>query len=366
MVETSLHKYGAGRSILVDKHGQIIAGNKTAEAAGAIDLDGLVVVQSDGTRLVVVQRTDLDLDTDPAARELALADNRAGELGLEWDAGILAELGTEIDLSGLWSRDELAELMAAEREPGAGGDDFDTTPDDGPTRVQPGELWQLGQHRLLCGDSTKAEDVARLMQGERADMVFTDPPYGIGYHDIKRRFDAIENDASDPTELIRDAYALLGLNDGTPVYMCCDWRSLQYMRDVLQQLGLTEKAVIVWDKKRGVQNLDRYFKQHEFILYSGPYGGQRTLRGDVWRVLREPNLGDHPTPKPLELVQMALEDSSQRNTLVVDSFLGSGTTLIACERTGRRCYGLEIEPRYCDVILRRWEAETGQTAERVT
>ncbi len=108
MVETSLHKYGAGRSILVDKHGQIIAGNKTAEAAGAIDLDGLVVVQSDGTRLVVVQRTDLDLDTDPAARELALADNRAGELGLEWDAGILAELGAEIDLSTFWSKDELA------------------------------------------------------------------------------------------------------------------------------------------------------------------------------------------------------------------------------------------------------------------
>lgn len=111
MVETSLSKYGAGRSILVDRNGQIIAGNKTAEAAGAIDLDGVVVVRTDGTQLVVVQREDLDLDTDPAARELALADNRAGELGLEWDSEVLASLGSEIDLSTFWSKDELQGVL---------------------------------------------------------------------------------------------------------------------------------------------------------------------------------------------------------------------------------------------------------------
>jgi hypothetical protein len=111
MVETSLSKYGAGRSVLVDRNGQTIAGNKTVEAAGAIGLENVVVVKTRGDQLVVVQREDLDLDTDPAARELALADNRAGELGLEWDAGVLAELGTEIDLSTFWTKDELQAVL---------------------------------------------------------------------------------------------------------------------------------------------------------------------------------------------------------------------------------------------------------------
>ena len=176
MIESSLRTYGAGRSILIDKHGSIIAGNKTVENCTAIGMEDVLVVQTDGTRLVAVQRIDLDLN-DKAAQELAIADNRAGQVSLDWDIDVLKEL--DVDLAKFWSEDELV-ILLADKEPVVlltDEDDVPPVPEEPETVL--GDLYILGNHRLLCGNSTSITDVERLMDGQKADMVFTDPPYGV-------------------------------------------------------------------------------------------------------------------------------------------------------------------------------------------
>lgn len=356
LVETSLQKYGAGRSILVDRNGKVIAGNKTTDAAAAAGLDDVIVVQSDGKRLVVVQRTDLDLDTDTAARELAIADNRAGELGLEWDADVLTELSQEIDLSTFWGRDEIAALLAQDTPgSGGGGDEFDATPETGPTRTQYGELWALGRHRLLVGDSTNTTDVDRLMNGEHAALCLTDPPYGVGF----------EYASTDDTQA-----NLRGLIDGF----------MPIARRVADVVLLTPGNSNQWDYPRPEwclcwfvpagtgMNKWGFTCWQPVLAYGGdPYlkAGKGSRPDGLNMTETSPDL-DHPCPKPINVWMWFLERGSiKKSDLVYEPFSGSGTTLIACERTGRRCYGIEIEPRYCDVILKRWEAETGQQAERI-
>ena len=188
-IESSLRKYGAGRSILIDKHGKIIAGNKTAENAGAIGLEDVLVVQTDGTKLVAVQRMDLDLN-DPKTIEMAIADNRSGQVSLDFDPDVLAELSTQVDLSQFWSEKELNDIL--KEADGYGGSDLLTDEDEVPEPpaepiTKPGDLIILGSHRLMCGDAAVITDVERLMDGAKADMVFTDPPYGIDYQDVQHK-----------------------------------------------------------------------------------------------------------------------------------------------------------------------------------
>jgi DNA modification methylase len=201
------------------------------------------------------------------------------------------------------------------------------------------------------------------MCGEKAVCCWTDPPYGIEYKAVSNKFDPIANDKGDVSTLVYDAYCSVGLSGDSTVFIACDWRSLESMRKAMRMLGLKEKACIVWDKVNPAQHLDRYFKQHEFILYAGLYGGESTIRGDVWTFKREVNPGDHPTPKPIGLISQALQDCRPNN--VVDFFAGSGSTLIAAEQTGIPSYCLELSSAYCDIILARWEACTGKTAELI-
>jgi len=158
-----------------------------------------------------------------------------------------------------------------------------------------GRLRLRSRHRVLCGDSTKAEDVERVTGGEKAAVVFTDPPYGIDYSDVQGRFEKIANDAEDPTDLVARAIVL---QPAAAVYLCCNWRCLDAMVRAMKASGLEPKATIVWDKGSRIQNLDRYAKRHELIVYAGPYGGQVTLDDDVWEIARETR-DDHPTAKPV-------------------------------------------------------------------
>jgi len=193
MLEQSLRSYGAGRSVLLDKHGKIIAGNKTIEMAGSLGFEKVLVVESDGTQIVAVQRTDLDMDRDPRARELAIADNRVAEVDLDWNPDVLAELAKDVDLTAFWKPEELAELLG--EEPGSGD-----APEAQLDRAEElhnkwgtgrGQLWEIPStnapgrvHRLLCGDSTSKEDVARLwanMPQGQPNVMVTDPPYGVEY-----------------------------------------------------------------------------------------------------------------------------------------------------------------------------------------
>jgi len=205
MIENSLRQYGAGRSILLDRNGRIIAGNKTAENCGAAGLSDVIVVQSDGTKLVAVQRMDLDLD-DATAKQLAIADNRAGQVSLDWDIDVLKELATEIDLAPFWSADELEKMWPQNADLLTDEDDVPDLPEEAVTK--PSDLYILGRHRLLCGDSTCITDVERLMGGEKAKCMWTDPPYGVDYTGKTKDALKIKNDSGfNLRELLDGAFA---------------------------------------------------------------------------------------------------------------------------------------------------------------
>jgi DNA modification methylase len=356
MIEKSLRDYGAGRSILLDKHGAIIAGNKTAQNAAAAGLDDVLVIKTDGRQLVAVQRIDLDLK-DAKTRSLAITDNRANEVSLSWDVDVLKAFTAEgFDLAPFWNADELEDLWPQNAELQTDEDEVPAVPVEAVAKL--GDLYILGDHRLLCGDSTVLADVERLMGGQKADMVFTDPPYGIGYQHTKRKHAKIANDAE--LGAIPDLIRLVLLNT-CPLFICCNWKSWSTYERAMIEAEKPPKSCIVWDKKVRIQNLDKFYKQHEFIAYYGPFGGQKTVAGDVWRVDREVS-SDHPTAKPVALIEQALEYASMPKQIIQDLFGGSGSTLIACEKTRRRCFMMELSPAYVDVIRIRWELATGKKA----
>jgi DNA modification methylase len=344
LIEKSLRKFGAGRSILIDKNNRIIAGNKTIENAAAIGLEDLQIVESDGTKIIAVKRTDIDLDSK-AGRELALADNATAKANIDWDIETTFEVANEFGFdAGEWGikEEEVEELEAEE-------DDFDTTPPEIPITVL-GDLYEIGEHRLLCGDSTDSDQVAKLMNGEKADMVFTDPPYNIDYQGVKDKRDKIANDKMSDEDFTQFLYDALNINCDT-FYVCCSWQYSHLFRKALEDLQKPVKSFIVWDKINPAQHLDKYFKQHEIILYHGKFGGQKTLRGDVWQTKRQKNTV-HPTMKPIEIIEMALNDNTDKKQ-IYDAFLGSGSTMVATHQLKRKCYGMELDPKYCDVIVKR-------------
>jgi DNA modification methylase len=210
----------------------------------------------------------------------------------------------------------------------------------------------------MCGDSTKTEDVTLLMNDEKADMVFTDPPYNIDYQGVSDKRDKIKNDKMPDEDFVKFLYSSIMPND--TMYVCCSWQYAHLFKEAMEIMDKKPKAMIVWDKVNPAQHLDKYYKQHEIIFYYGAFGGNKTLRGDVWQLKRQRNTV-HPTMKPIELIEMALIDQPNKN-IIYDGFLGSGSTLIACEKNNRKCYGMELESKYVDVIVKRWQEYTGKEA----
>ena len=233
--------------------------------------------------------------------------------------------------------------------------------DEIPEEVEPiakqGDIWQLGRHRLMCGDSTSATDVEKLMNGNKADMVFTDPPYNIAYQGVSDKR-TIKNDKMSDDDFIQFLQDSLMKTDTS--YVCCSWQYSHLFRQAMDNLGMPPKAMIIWNKVNPAQHLDKYFKQHEIIWYFGKFGGEKTLRGDIWECKRQKNTV-HPTMKPIELIAMALNDNKDKKN-VYDGFGGSGSTLIACEQLDRNCFMMELDPHYVDVIIARYEKFTGQKA----
>lgn len=358
-IRKSLQRFGQRKPIVADiETGIVEAGNGTL----------IVATELGWTEIAVVWVKD----DKATAKAYAIADNRSGELA-EWADDVLAEslvwLSQQeepniddfdvplIDATGF----SVSEVDAYIRSDAHSDKDADAIPENIETRCKPGDLWILGSHRLVCGDSTNVQHVALLMGGETATVVFTDPPYGIAFKAMRKQYEAIANDetAIRAHAVIRDALRLHP--NLKAAFVCCDWRSISTVIDGMAEANLPPKACIVWDKMRGVQNLDRYYKQHEMIVYSGPYGGEKTQCGDVWQFARDFD-PDHPTPKPVALIERALVTCGYSGDKVVDMFLGSGSTLIACEKLSRRGFGIEMDPHYCDVVIARWEAFTGQVA----
>ena len=344
-LETSLRKYGAGRSILIDRQGRIIAGNKTAETAADVGIDDVIIVQTDGRQLVAVQRTDLDLDSKEA-RELAYADNRVAELDLSFDPEqLLADLQAGVDLAQFWRQDELDELLA-DLTPKTTGDTEPQIDRAEELRekwgVSAGQLWQLGEHRLICGDCTDAATVARVMGGERADTLISDPPYGIGY-----KYDTHDDSSNEQNQdLIMRAWEL---GPDAKIWTCG-------LMNLVRDLAWNPSAkVLCWHKGfaqagNGLGGASTW----EPVLVVGVKGG--TLPNDYlhFGTDRIEGLRDlHSCPKPVALFEHLIEHLA--GEIVYEPFAGSGTTGIACERLGRRARMIEVSPQYCAVILERFK-----------
>ena len=237
----------------------------------------------------------------------------------------------------------------------------DEIPEVKESKVKLGDIWQLGEHRIMCGDSTNSDDVAKLMNGEKADMVFTDPPYNVAFNGRSGKFDVIKNDNlknDDFNTFINEFANTLHTLEISIKYIWCNWK----FYDVLK-CKFNFNACIVWAKN--VFGLGRgYRHQHEFCLFEGKLDDGINNESDLWNISKD-NKYVHPTQKPTALAERAF--NNHQNALnVLDLFLGSGSTLIAAEKLKRKCYGMELDEKYCDVIIERWEQFTGKKAEKIS
>jgi site-specific DNA-methyltransferase (adenine-specific) len=252
--------------------------------------------------------------------------------------------------------------------------DEDAVPDipDEPT-TKLGDIYQLGNHRLMCGDSTSIDAVDKLMDGQKADMVFTDPPYGVSYTGGAKKWDEIKNDSLQNENLVDFLNSVfncgvLSTKDSAPWYV---WHASNTSADFYQallQAGKKPSAQIIWVKNIMAGGFGDYRGKHEPCIYCS--GGKNAWHGGrdqhtIWNVDRERNY-QHPTQKPVALAEKALGNSSKSGDMIIDFFGGSGSTLIACEKQNRHARLMELDPKYCDVIVKRWEEFTGKKAELLT
>jgi len=349
-IAASIREFGFLNPVITDGDNGIVAGHGRIMAAQKLGMDEVPVVEAAHL-------------TESQKRAYVIADNRLA-LDAGWDDEMLRvefaeleEAGFDLELTGFDA--EEIDALQPDPEPGEGLTDEDAVPDEPeqPVTVE-GDVWTLGNHRLMCGDSTSVDAVERLMDGQKADMVFTDPPYNIDYQGVTDKRDKIKNDKmadEDFVQFLRDS--LMGCET---MYVCCSWQHAGLFKQAMTDLARDPKAMIVWNKVNPAQHLDKYFKQHEIIFYYGDFGGHKTLRGDVWELKRQKNTV-HPTMKPVELIDMAIVDQPEKN-LVYDAFGGSGSTLISCEKNHRHARLMELDPKYCDVIIKRWQDFTGQQA----
>ena len=294
-------------------------------------------------------------------------------LANQWDAADLSDWGVDFPQDwgeGVTTTD--ADGTATEIEE----DDFDEDKDEVPTICQPGDMWKLGNHRLLCGDSTKQEEVKRLMAGEEADLWLTDPPYNVNYEGGTKEKLKIQNDSMDDEKFrsfLLDACiaAVEVMKPGAAFYMWhADSEGFNF-RYAVKSVNLLLKQTLIWNKSTLVMGRQDYQWKHEPCLYGWKDGGshhwysdrKQTTVIDWDKPLRN---GEHPTMKPVGLFGYQIENSSERGDIVLDTFAGSGTTAIAAEQLGRQARLMELDPHYCDVIIARWEKLTGFKAELIT
>jgi DNA modification methylase len=367
-IKGSLRKFGQQKPIVIDRSNIVVAGNGTLEAAvqlGWAEIKAVVTDLSDFNKMA-----------------FALADNKTAELA-EWDEEIVSQQLAMLDLQDF----DVSDI----------GFDFDMPGDDTKGLTDPnevpeitqnvfgikvGDVWQLGNHRLMCGDSTSKNNVSKLMDGQKADMVFTDPPYGVSYTKKTKEvfkseeYTEIKNDEKSGDDLklfFKDVFTniIKFLTDTCSYYVCSpQGGDSEMMMMMMRESGMKCRHQIIWVKDAPVFSMGRldYDYKHEPILYGWLKKHEFQRKGSqdksVWEFKRTENKL-HPTMKPVELIENAILNSTKSSHLVSDFFLGSGSTLIACEKTGRTCYGMELDEHYCSIIIKRWQDFTGKQAERI-
>jgi DNA modification methylase len=368
-IAASIVEFGFTNPILVGDDGIIVAGHGRLAAARKLGLQTVPVVVLD--HLTPIQR-----------RALVIADNRIAE-NADWDEAMLrTELaglqgdGFDLDLTG-FDPDALAELLAGEETDQAGEVDDDDVPDEAIAVVsRPGDLWRLGEHRVLCGDATDPASYVRLLVDAQADMVFIDPPYNVDYaNSAKDRMRGTQRPILNDN--LGEAFHDFLLAALTPtvahcrgaIYIAMSSSELDVLQTAFRAAGGRWSTFIIWAKNRFTMGHADYQRQYEPILYGWPEDAKRHWcgdrdQGDVWHINRQQRNDLHPTMKPVELVERCIRNSSRPGDVVLDGFGGSGTTLIAAHKSGRRSRLMELDPKYVDVIVRRWQAWSSEQAVR--
>lgn len=347
-IAASIKEWGWTTPVLVDEDGQIIADHGRIMAARKLGMAEVPVVIAKGW-------------SDAQKRAYVIADNKLA-LNAGWDNDLLAlefgeleGLGFDLELTG-FSLDEIGALKPVEVSAGlTDEDDVPEAPADPVTRL--GDVWLLGRHRLMCGDSTSIDAVEKLMAGQKADMVFTDPPYNVAFNGRSGKHDVIKNDDLSEQEFdtfIGEVCSTINAVQPKAYYVWCNWKFYAALQGRLEY-----KACIVWAKN--VFGLGKgYRHQHEFCLFNGAVDDVVKNESDLWSISKDTNYV-HPTQKPVALSVRAFGNHIKLLN-VLDLFGGSGSTLIGAEKTGRNAFLMELDPKYCDVIVKRWQDFTGKQA----
>jgi DNA modification methylase len=356
-IANSIAEFGFTNPILVDTEAGIIAGHARLLAARQLKLPQVPVIV-------------LSHLSDAQKRAYILADNRLA-LDAGWDDELLRQElqaleseGFDLDLAG-FDVDELKDFL---REESPLAEEDDVPPAETAAVSRPGDLWILGSHRILCGDALHTVHLEQLLDGSPADMVFTDPPYSVQYQQGKKHRPIANDDLADGFEpfLYQACLNLLRCTRGG-VYICMSSSELHTLHRVFTKAGGHWSTFVIWAKNAFTLGRSDYQRQYEPLLYGWRQGAERHWcgardQGDVWS-FDKPRLNDlHPTMKPVELIERAITNSSRRADTVLDPFGGSGSTVIACEKTGRQGRLIELDPLYVDVSVRRWQHYTGGRA----
>lgn len=362
-VALSISAFGFKVPLVIDKNNVVITGHTRLKSAKKLGMKKVPCLIAD------------DL-TDEQIKAFRLADNKVAEFS-EWDEDKLMQelegLDSDMTLYGFEELEkEIDELGEIEE------DDFSEEVEE--PRAKLGDIYQLGSHRLICGDSTDVNVIDRLMDGVKADCVFTDPPYGVsangGRGDTKKKLQMqdIANDdlrEDDLCNFLQSSFSIMPVKEGASIYICYPWATQEEFTKAIKKSGYTIQNCIIWRKNVfGLNGFKGYRPQYEMIYFCSKsdyqwYGD--LAQSNVWDFNRSTDhIGGHPTVKPIQLIAKALKNSSKKEDIVLDVFGGSGSTLIACEQLNRKCYMCELSPKYVDVIIQRWENLTGQKAELIS
>ena len=364
-IAASIPEFGWTNPILVGPDQVVIAGHARLLAAQKLGMSEVPVIV-------------LGHLSETQRRALVIADNQLA-LNAGWDEEMLrTELlalekeGFDLDVVG-FSDEELSEMLTDPDEVVSGNTDEDAAPELQETVISAaGDLWVLGLHRVLCGDATSWADVERLMAGESGDLVFTDPPYNVSYEGYTEDRLTIQGDRMSAEQFMRFLQDAFGsyrrlIKPGASVYVCHSSSWQREFQNAMEVAGFEVRCQIIWAKNTFAWGFGRYKFQHEPIFYCHLAGQSDAWYGDksqstLWHEKKPAANRIHPTAKPVELVERALVNSSKAGDVVVDLFGGSGSTLIGCERRGRKARLMEIDPKYADCIVRRWQDYTGRQA----
>lgn len=375
-IAAAIRKFGfVAPAVVWTEADRLVAGDTRVQAMAQICAEDPAFVPRGAPGPGLMRVVHHSFASEAEADAYALADNRLGELA-EWDAA-----GVNDILASLDQRDRVVigfdvPLVVPREKPVLNEDEVPPTPSAAETVTKTGDIWELGVHRLICGDSTKPETFSTLLGASKASLLWTDPPYNVNYVGGTKQALTIENDAlgDEFPAFLTSAFAAIDtvLEPGAVFYVAGpSGPDFRHFGNAAFDVGWHYAQTIIWVKSAFVLGRGDYHYRHEHMMYGWKLGAPHRKLADrtqdsVWEFARPRRNGEHPTMKPVELIERALVNSSAEDAIVLDAFGGSGSTLIACEKTGRRARLVELAPTYCDVIVRRWEHLTGKLATKVS